>query len=100
VELFLSLELRWLAKEIGFEKLVFKMGKLIGYFIADETSLYFQSADFTRILKYMQTRPSGCEMSEKNNKLRLIYSNVKTVQEALSRLTEIVDLFKETEAQN
>lgn len=98
IELFLSLELRWLAKEIGFEKLVFKMGKLIGYFIADESSLYFQSADFTRILKYMQTRPSGCEMSEKNNKLRIIYAHVKTVQEALSRLTEIVQLFKETEA--
>jgi transcription-repair coupling factor (superfamily II helicase) len=89
-ELFLSLELRWLAREIGFEKVVFKSNKMIGYFIANQDSLYYQSPRFTQVLKYMQTNPAGVNMSEKNNKLRLIYDNVKTMREALDQLRSVL----------
>jgi transcription-repair coupling factor (superfamily II helicase) len=67
------------------------MGKMIGYFIANQDSVYYQSPRFTQVLKYMQTHPKGVSMSEKNNKLRLIYDNVKTMPEAIIHLTSVLE---------
>jgi transcription-repair coupling factor (superfamily II helicase) len=90
VELFDSMRLRWKAQEIGFEKLVIKSGSMIGYFIANPQHSYFQSPIFTQVLNYIQTNPKGCKMSEKNNKLRLIYSNVESIRNAFNRISEIL----------
>jgi len=70
--------------------LVIKSGSMIGYFIADPQHSYFQSPVFTQVLNYIQTNPKGCKMSEKNNKLRLIYSNVDNINYAYSRISEII----------
>jgi transcription-repair coupling factor (superfamily II helicase) len=67
------------------------MGKMIGYFIANQDSVYYQSPRFTQVLKYMQTNPKGVSMSEKNNKLRLIYDNVKTMPEAINHLENVLE---------
>ena len=88
-ELMQSMKLRWTAKEIGFEKLVIKSGKMIGYFISNPQSMYFQSGHFTRILNYIQNAPQGVKMSEKNDKLRLIYTEINTIDKALLKLEEI-----------
>jgi transcription-repair coupling factor (superfamily II helicase) len=89
-ELFVSMQLRWLAKQIGFEKLVLKSERMIGYFIANQEAAYYQSERFTQILNYVQSRPLYCELSEKNNKLRLLYGNINSMQQAFFRLKEIV----------
>ena len=90
IELFDSMRLRWKAQEVGFEKLVIKSGSMIGYFISDPQHSYFQSPIFTQVLNYIQTNPKDCKMSEKNNKLRLIYSNVDTIKNAYMRISEIL----------
>lgn len=89
-ELLHSFELRWLAQEIGFERLVIKSGSMIGYFVSNPQSKYFDSPMFTRVLQYVQTSPKDCKMSEKNDRLRLIYSNVMNMDQAFERLKEIV----------
>ncbi|MCC5924476.1 MAG: transcription-repair coupling factor, partial [Crocinitomicaceae bacterium] len=38
-----SMRLRWLAQEIGFEKLIIKSEKMVGYFISDPQHSYYQS---------------------------------------------------------
>ncbi len=91
-DLFLSMELRWIAREIGFEKLVFKAGKMIGYFVTNQDSPYYQSPRFTQVLKYIQSGPTGVNMSEKNNKLRLVYNSVTTMQEAIENLQSILQI--------
>lgn len=88
-ELLRSFELRWLAQEIGFEKLVIKQGSMIGYFVSNPQSRYYESPMFTQVLKYVQSNPKDCKMSEKNDKLRLIYSNVMNMDQAFERLGEI-----------
>lgn len=88
-ELCESIRLRWLAKSIGFEKLVIKSKKMIGYFVANQESAYYQSPQFTKVLSYIQAHPTACKMNEKNNKLRLIYSDVKSVEIALNLLRQI-----------
>ncbi|AEA43557.1 transcription-repair coupling factor [Fluviicola taffensis] len=90
-ELLRSFELRWLAQEIGFEKLVIKQGSMIGYFVASSQSKYYDSPMFTRVLKYVQTNPKDCKMSEKNDRLRMLYSNVMNMDQAFERLGEIIN---------
>ena len=85
-------ELKWICKKIGFEKLVVKNGKMIGYFIKNEKSAYYQSPVFTSVLNYVQARSFGVEMSEKNNKLRLIYSDVHNIDKAIAVLSPITSV--------
>ena len=88
-ELIRSIELRWLAKEIGFEKLVIKSNKMIGYFVSKQDSPYYQSSKFTKVLGFIQTNPSDVKMNERNGKLRLIYAQVKGVSDAIHHLGRI-----------
>lgn len=89
--LFETIRMRWIAKEIGFEKLVLKSGKLLGYFIPDQESDYFQSPKFTRVLGFIQSHPTACTMKEKNGKLMIVFENVGTVKAALLRLNAIIN---------
>jgi transcription-repair coupling factor (superfamily II helicase) len=88
-ELFHSFEMRWLAQEIGFERLVIKSGTMIGYFVANSQSKYYDSPQFTQVLKYVQQQPKDCKLSEKNDRLRMLYSNVMSMDQAFERLKEI-----------
>ena len=89
-ELFHSFELRWLAQEMGIERLVMKSGSMVAYFISNPQSAYYDSELFQQMLRYIQKQPKDCKLSEKNDKLRLIYSNVFSVGQAIKRLEEIV----------
>lgn len=88
-ELIKSIELRWMAKQIGFEKLVIKSSKMIGYFVANQDSPYYQSSHFTKVLKFVQTNPKDVKMNERNGKLRLIFNGVKSVSKAIENLERI-----------
>jgi transcription-repair coupling factor (superfamily II helicase) len=90
-ELFSAIQLRWVAKSIGLEKLVLKQKKLIGYFIANQESPYYQSSKFTKVLKYIQENPHTCKMKERNDKLTLVFENVNNITEAIGLLNPIVD---------
>jgi transcription-repair coupling factor (superfamily II helicase) len=86
-----SFKLRWLAQELGIEKLVLKAGKMLGYFVANPKSDYYKSAVFTKVLDYVQKHPSGVKLSEKNDRLRVIYSNVNDLEVAMKRLDAILE---------
>ena len=89
-----SVQIKWLATKIGFEKIIMKQGKLIGYFINDQQSRFYQSANFTKVLQFVQTNPSTCKMKEKQTRsglrLMLTFENIKSVKQALETLQPIV----------
>ena len=89
-ELLNSVRLRWLGKEIGFDKLVLKQERLIGYFIPDQNSPYFQSEKFNLVLQFLRDQPKA-QMKERNNKLYLSFGDVKTVDQALRLLQSIFE---------
>jgi transcription-repair coupling factor (superfamily II helicase) len=91
-DLFEAIRLRWIAQKIGFEKLVLKQKKLIGYFIANQDSPYYQSAVFTNVLKHVQSNPHLCKMKEKNNKLSLVFDNVNGIKSAINLLQPITEV--------
>jgi transcription-repair coupling factor (superfamily II helicase) len=90
-ELFKSFELRWIAQDLGMERLVMKSGSMVCYFINNPQSPFYDSPIFQGMLRYIQSNPKDCKLSEKNDKLRLLYSNVQTVDQAVKRLEEIFE---------
>ena len=95
VDLLDSVRIKWLATKLGFDKIVMKQGKLIGYFVRDQNSLFYQSDHFTRILNYVQANPKLCSIKEKQMRqglrLLIIFKNINTVQEGLKSLKPILD---------
>jgi transcription-repair coupling factor (superfamily II helicase) len=93
VDLLDSVRLKWFAKQLGLEKIVLKQKRLIGYFVSDQQSAYYQTAEFARFLKYVQQNPKNCVMKEKQTKngLRLLVTFIKidSVQKALEILKRI-----------
>ncbi|WP_299116014.1 transcription-repair coupling factor [uncultured Winogradskyella sp.] len=88
-----SVRLKWIATEIGLEKLIMKQGKLIGYFIQDQQSAFYQSDGFTKVLQFVQENARSCKMKEKEtrNGLRLLltFENIKSTSQALTTLSKI-----------
>lgn len=62
---------------------------MIGYFIANPQSPFYESPVFSKILNYIQNNTKQVKLSEKNDRLRIIYSNVNSLEDAQSRLTAI-----------
>lgn len=90
VDLLNSVRIKWIASKIGLEKIVLKQGKMIGYFIADQQSRFYQTTNFTRLLQYVQTHPQSCKMKEKQtrNGLRLLltFEKITSIDKALKVL--------------
>ncbi|POS01854.1 transcription-repair coupling factor [Flavobacterium croceum DSM 17960] len=88
-----SIRIKWKAKQIGVEKLVLKQDKMIGYFIADQQSDFYQSAKFHKVLQFVQQHGNLCKMKEKQTKnglrLLLTFDNVKTINKALDLIDKI-----------
>jgi len=85
-----SVRIKWLANSIGLEKVVMKKGRLIGYFIADQESVFYQSQAFTEVLKFVQTHADICQMKEKETRyglrLLLTFDKINSVDNALQAL--------------
>ncbi len=88
-----SVRIKWKATQLGIEKLIFKQGKMIGYFLGDQQSNFYQSNRFMKVLKFAQTNGNLCKIKEKETKsgLRLLISfdNVKSVNKALELINMI-----------
>ena len=94
VDLLLSVQLKWQAQKLGIEKIVLKKQTLIGYFISDQQSAYYNSPIFHQMLRYVQMNSSLCVIKEKQTPkgLRLLirFDKVQTVERALEVLKRIV----------
>ena len=93
-DLLTSIQLKWVAARMGLEKVIMKQDKLIGYFIADQQSKFYQSDAFSKVLQAVQQQPKVLRMKEKQTRagLRLLLSveNVKTVDRAYKILEAII----------
>jgi len=81
-----SVRIKWIANAIGLEKIVMKQGKMIGYFIADQQSAFYQSANFTSVLQFVQAHPKLCKIKEKQTRnglrLLLVFENIRSIDKA------------------
>ena len=88
-----SVRIKWLAKELGLEKIILKQKRMIGYFVSNQQSDFYQTEAFSRMLKYVQQNSKSCVMKEKQTKngLRLLITFIKidAVKTALQVLQKI-----------
>ena len=94
VDLLNSVRIKWVATKIGLEKVIMKHGKLVGYFISDQQSAFYQSSGFTKVLQFIQANPKACKMKEKQTRtglrLLLTFENINSVEKALDALKPIL----------
>ena len=88
-ELIKTIPLRNYAKKIGFEKLIIKNNKLVGKFISNNES-YFNSAQFSSVLSYVQKHKNNLQLKEKNNQLLLTFDGVSSIEGAVEILKSVV----------
>ncbi|WP_432279862.1 transcription-repair coupling factor [Pricia mediterranea] len=85
-----SVRIKWIANSIGLEKILMKKGKMIGYFIADQQSPFYQTDTFTKVLQFVQSHPQHCKIKEKETRkglrLMLVFEGVTGVERALEVL--------------
>ena len=92
-DLLKTVELKWIAQQIGIEKIILKNNKLVGYFIADQSSRFYKSRAFSHIIQYLQENRNFGEMEQKEtrNGLRLMirFKRIKSIEEAVHKLQEL-----------
>jgi len=89
-----TIKLRWLAQEIGFEKLILKNERMLGYFPPQSETKYFQQEQFGLVLQYIQSNPRGVQLKNKNDKLYLSFMDVKSVKDAITKTQTILQKVK------
>jgi len=99
-----SMRLKWMAKELGFERIILKKSVMLAYFISKPQSDYFQSSKFQNIISTLHKNPRLATFKEKRasttlsnrfaplsdrdeNMLMLRFEDVKSVQKAIEKLS-------------
>jgi transcription-repair coupling factor (superfamily II helicase) len=57
-----------LAKELGLEKIILKQKIMIGYFVANQQSYFYQTQAFSKMLQYVKNNGKSGVMKEKETK--------------------------------
>ncbi|WP_304343671.1 transcription-repair coupling factor [Chryseobacterium koreense] len=94
VNLLKSVELKWIAAEIGFEKIVVKNGIFLGYFPSNPQDKFYQSDKFKHIISYLSMNPKEATLKEKHsaegNQLMMRKEDVRNVDEVTGVLERIL----------
>ena len=90
-ELFEGLRLRWICKQMGFERLILKKNKLRCYFVENPQSPFYESELFNNILSYVATRGErkGLSFKKSSRHFILIKDGVKSLRQAHSVLEKL-----------
>lgn len=79
--------------DLGIERLFVKNGKMIMYFVGEQTSPFYQSPVFSAILRFVQQQVLPCRLNERNNKLTLIFTgitNISIMAEYVRKMWEFI----------
>jgi transcription-repair coupling factor (superfamily II helicase) len=90
IDLLKTVELKWQAQDLGFEKIVLKNNKMICQFISDKENPFYQSESFQKTLMTIHQNKDMCEVKEKKlndkNVLLLIFKKINTISNGIEKL--------------
>ncbi len=89
LELIRVVRLRRIAKKLGMEKLVLKLGVMTIHLIANNDSPYYKSEAFDKLLRFITNHPKDCSLKEQNGKRTITIKHVSTVEKACDVMNEI-----------
>ena len=84
-----TVRLRWIAKDLGFEKILLRHHNMTAYFVSNQASKYYESSTYMQIMQYIMSHPKRTALKETNDKLQLTVKEVETVTQALELLREM-----------
>lgn len=89
--LFEALRLRWVCKEMGFERCILKNDKLRCFFVLNPQSPFYETQRFKNLLGLVATKGQELEISLKQsrNHLMLVKEKVENLQAAMDLLNHI-----------
>lgn len=90
-DLFTMIRCRWMAIELGFEKMILKDETLRCYFINNPDSPYFESPTFQHILHYIQTRTNNARLKQIGKNFMLIVDRIKNMNDLHNFLRKMAD---------
>ena len=93
-ELMESVRLKWVATELGMERLILKKGSCLCYFLSDQQSDFFQGERFQYLLTQIQKNAARMVLKEKNTpagpKLLLSIRDIHEAQQLSQLLKQLV----------
>ena len=94
-QLMLVVRLRWLAVRYGIERLVLKNERMTAFLVSNIHSTYYQSDAFGALLQYATQNPQKSKLREQNEKRSVVFSNVKTIEDAYNIVLKIEEIERE-----
>ncbi|MFM9020433.1 MAG: transcription-repair coupling factor [Sediminibacterium sp.] len=85
-ELMLTIQSRWLAVDIGFEKLTLKDNILRCYFINRPDSPYFESALFKGVLQFLQEGTNKARLRQTGRMILMVVDQMENMRDVLDFL--------------
>jgi len=96
-----SMRLKWVATQLGIERLIIKRGSCICYFVSDQQSPFFQTESFSFLLMQIQKVPDRLKLKEKSTqngpKLLLSIPSIDEIKKLTCILQSLI-FIKETSA--
>jgi transcription-repair coupling factor (superfamily II helicase) len=93
-ELLESVRLKWVATQLGIERLILKKGSCLCYFLSDQNSDFFKSKYFNYLINQIQMTQDRMVLKEKitpsGPRLLLSISEIKEVKSLIKLLTQLV----------
>ncbi len=94
VNLLKSVSLKWLACDIGFEKIVMKNSVFLGYFPGNPQDKFYKTSKFRKIISYLTKNPAQAQLKEKSgkegNQLMMRKDRIANVDEVNALLKSIL----------
>jgi len=84
-----AIRLKWMATQLGMERITIKNGKMKCYLIQNQESLFYQSEVFGKILQYIAQYPVGTNMKQTSQHIILEFSTFKNCIEAKDKLEHV-----------
>jgi len=81
--------IKWIAVKLGIEKIMLKNNLLIANFISDPKSGFYRSSLFISIMNYVNHHQKRMSVKQKDSKLSLTVSEIKSVKAAITVLSQI-----------
>lgn len=88
--LFEIVKVRWLAEQVGFEKLTIKNNILKAYFVSSQQSAYYQSDKFGKILDFIKMFPKKGQLKQIKDKLIFTKTNVSSINASKMLFEDVI----------
>jgi transcription-repair coupling factor (superfamily II helicase) len=92
-ELFDGLRLRWVCRQLGFERIILKNQKFRAYFIENPQSPFFESNRFKQILAFVNSsgKTEGLSFKQSNKSFIMVKDGVKNLKAAKNILEKVLN---------